>query len=48
MDLLTEKEVIMAKAVFQALDENEDGTITEWEAKRMFKKWYNRFSSDGK
>ncbi|KAJ8305892.1 hypothetical protein KUTeg_016437, partial [Tegillarca granosa] len=43
VELLTEKEVIEAKAVFTRLDENGDGQITETEAIQGYKSWFRRF-----
>ncbi|KAK3091166.1 hypothetical protein FSP39_017650 [Pinctada imbricata] len=43
VSMLSEKEVIMAKSVFRTLDENHDGSVTEWEARRIYKSWYRRF-----
>ena len=43
MAILSEKEVLEAKAVFQKMDTKNKGYITEEEASFAFKKWYNKF-----
>ncbi|XP_011449913.3 PHD finger protein 24 [Magallana gigas] len=47
--LLTEKEVMMAKIAFSRLDINNDGSITEHEARKVFDEYFSRLNiSDGR
>lgn len=46
--MLTEKEVMMAKIAFSRLDINNDGSITEHEARKVFDEYFSRLNiSDG-
>ncbi|XP_061175616.1 PHD finger protein 24-like [Saccostrea echinata] len=44
VDMLTEKEVLMAKMAFSQLDENDDGRISELEARRVIDEYTSRFN----
>ncbi|XP_067678946.1 PHD finger protein 24-like [Haliotis asinina] len=46
VDLLTEKELLVAKALFRTLDKNGDGTVTELEAREAFRHWYRHFEDE--
>ena len=46
MKLLSEKEIMKARQNFRAFDTDLDGSITEYEAKRAYKKWYANFITD--
>lgn len=44
VDLLTEKEVLMAKIAFSRLDVNKDGSISELEARKVFDEYFSQLS----
>ncbi|KAK7100392.1 PHD finger protein 24-like [Littorina saxatilis] len=44
VDLLTEKEVIRAKSVFNELDKDRDGVVSGLEARRAIRKWCSSIS----
>ncbi|XP_033108240.1 PHD finger protein 24-like [Anneissia japonica] len=44
--LLSQKEIQRARETFHAFDTDGDGTITDYEAKRAYKRWYSNFISD--
>ena len=44
--LLTTKEINKARDNFRAFDTDLDGSITEYEARRAYKRWYGNFVQD--
>ena len=46
--LLTDKELIAAKATFTMLDVDNDGHIKEYEAVQAYRNWYKRFEKQRK
>nr|XP_022318708.1 PHD finger protein 24-like [Crassostrea virginica] len=45
VELLTDKEVLAAKIAFARLDVNNDGSITELEARKVFEEYFSRLNS---
>ncbi|XP_071953442.1 PHD finger protein 24-like [Antedon mediterranea] len=46
VNLLAPKEIQRARETFRAFDTDGDGSITDYEAKRAYKRWYSNFISD--
>ena len=44
VDILSPKEIAEIKSKFKALDVDDDGRITEHEAKKVFSDWFGKMS----